>query len=158
MEPRSGRGGDGTFSGDAVKIILTSDWSPEKFAPYGPAVTAAMHKLRDKFPREVTVEKLADDIMRGKRQLWLILTEEDEFISFVLSEIQINDATGLKTILIPSMAGEDGPESVPLISEIERYGKEQGCDESKVYGRWGWKRPLEAEGYKMDMVVFRKPL
>lgn len=140
-----------------MKIVLTSDWSYEQLAPYTKSITAAMHKLRDKFPREVDIGHLAGEIMSGKRQLWLIL-DGDKFVSFVLSEIQTNNATGLKTIVVPSMAGEDGPETVPLIAEIEKYGLEQGCDKSAVYGRHGWKRSLAQEGYELEMCIFGKPL
>lgn len=141
-----------------MKIVLTSDWSFEQLAPYTKDITAAMQKLRDKFPREVDVQHLANEIITGKRQLWLILNDDDSFVSFVLSEIQTNNATGLKTIVVPSMAGDDGPASVPLIAEIEKYGLDQGCDKSAVYGRWGWKRELTKEGYSLEMCIFGKPL
>jgi len=132
-------------------------WSPEKFAPYGPEVTAAMKKLADKFPREVSVKHLAEEIITGKRQLWLILDGE-RFVSFVLTEIQTNEATGYKTLLIPSFAGEEGEETVPLISKLEAWGRENGCDESIIYGRAGWKRSVAKEGYQAAMMVFRKAL
>lgn len=140
-----------------MRVELTSDWSPEKFAPYGPSITAAMHKLKDRFPREVEVPHLAQEIISGKRQLWLIL-DGDEFVSMVLTTIQTNDATGLKTLLIPSFAGEEGQETVPLISKLEEWGRENGCDECLIYGRRGWKRAVEREGYAEAMTIFRKPL
>lgn len=141
-----------------MKIVLTNDWSFEKLAPYTKSVTAAMKKLQERFPREVDVGHLANEIISGKRQLWLILNDDDSFMSFVLSEIQTNNATGLKTIVVPTMAGEDGPASVPLIAEIEKYGLEQGCDKSAVYGRAGWKRSVAKEGYELEMCIFGKPL
>lgn len=141
-----------------MKVVLTTDWTFEQLAPYTKQITAAIHKLRDRFPRDVVPAHLVGEIERGKRQLWLILTDDDEFVSFVLTEIQTADATGLKTMIIPSFAGEEGAATVHLIGELERWGKEQGCDEAMVYGRLGWKRPLAAEGYKMDMTTFRKAL
>lgn len=141
-----------------MKVVLTTNWSFEQLAPYTKQLTAAIHQLRDRFPRDVIPAHLVHEIEIGKRQLWLILTDDDEFVSFVLTEIQTADATGLKTLLIPSFAGEAGAATVHLIGELERWGKEQGCDEAMVYGRLGWKRPLEAEGYKMDMTTFRKAL
>jgi hypothetical protein len=141
-----------------MKVELTSGWPAEKFAPYGPAVTAAMRKLAGRFPREVTVEHLARDVVDGKRQLWLVLDDDDRFVAFVLTEIQVNDATGLKTLVIPSFAGEEGAATVPLIGAIEAWGKEQGCDEVMVWGRRGWKPALAKEGYSLDLAVFRKAL
>src|SRR5262249_52510871 len=110
-------------SGRPMKVELTSNWSAEKFAPYGAAVTAAMRKLAERVPREVTVEQLARDVVDGKRQLWLVLDDGDRFVAFVLTEVQVNDATGLKTLVIPSFAGEEGASTVPLIGAIEAWGK-----------------------------------
>lgn len=145
-------------SGNAMKIVLTTDWTFEQLAPYTKQITAAIHKLQQRFPRDVVPAHLVHEIEIGKRQLWLILTDDDEFVSFVLTEVQVADATGLKTLLIPSLAGEEGASAVHLIGELERWGKEHECDEVMVYGRLGWKRSLESEGYKMDMVTFRKAL
>ena len=140
-----------------MRVELTTDWSPERFAPYGADVTAAMRKLRDRFPREVTVEHLAEEIIAGKRQLWLIL-DDDRFVAFVLTEIQTNDATGLKTLFIPDFAGDQGAATVHLIGTIEQWGREQGCDESVLAGRRGWKPSVSREGYREHMTIFRKPL
>jgi hypothetical protein len=141
-----------------MKVVNTSSWPYEKVAAYGAEITAAFGKLRDRFPREVTIEHLFGEIMLGRRVLWLILTDDDEFVSFVLTMVQVNEATGLKTMVIPSFAGDEGLETVPLISELEEWGRQQGCDESLVYGRRGWKPALAKEGYSLDMAIFRKPL
>jgi hypothetical protein len=141
-----------------MKVELTTGWSPEKFAPYGPAITAAMHRLVERFPRDTTIDHLAQEIIGGRRQLWLIMTDEDEFISFVVTQIQTNDATGLNMFTILSLAGDEGQSTVPLIGKLEAWAKEQGCDESRVWGRYGWKKPLAQEGYELDVAVFRKPL
>lgn len=117
-----------------------------------------MRKLQDRFPREVTVEHLFKEIKDGQRQLWLILNDDDSFVSFVLTNIQVTEATGLKTLIIPSFAGEEGEATVPLIAALEEFGRQQGCDESLIYGRYGWKRSLAKEGYDMSMAVFRKTL
>jgi len=140
-----------------LAVHNTINWPPEKFLPYGPAVTAAMKKLADRFPREVSIEHLAREIMIGKRQLWLILDGE-KFVSFVLTEIQTNEANGLKTLVIPSFAGEEGASTVHLIGALEDYGRENGCDEAIIYGRPGWKRSVGEQGYKPDMMVYRKAL
>jgi hypothetical protein len=141
-----------------VRVELTSDWSPEQFAPYGEAVTAAMRKLAQRFPREVTVPHLVEEIVNGRRQLWLILDDDGGFVSFVLTTIEINNANGLKTLHIPSFAGDEGASTVHLVGKIEEWGREHGCDAVLVYGRRGWKRPLDREGYREDMTLFRKSL
>jgi hypothetical protein len=141
----------------SLSVHNTTDWPADRLLPYGREITAAMHKLAARFPREVSVPHLAQEIISGKRQLFLILDGE-RFVSFVLTEIQTNDATGVKTLVIPSFAGEEGASTVHLIGELEAWGRENGCDESLIFGRMGWKKPLAAEGYKMDMCLFRKKI
>lgn len=140
-----------------LTIHNTTDWPEEKLMPYGREITKAMHKLAARFPREVTVQHLAQEIIAGKKQLWLIMDGE-RFVSFVLTEIQTNDATGAKTLLIPSFAGDEGISTVPLIVELEKWGIENGCTESRTLGRKGWTKPMAEQGYKVDVVLFRKPL
>lgn len=141
----------------SLSVHNTVDWPAEKLLPYGAEITKAMRKLVDKFPREVTVLHLAQEIIAGKKQLWLIMDGE-KFVSFVLTEIQTNDATGLKSLLIPSLAGDEGASTVPLVCELEKWGIENGCTEARTLARKGWTKPLAEQGYKPDVVLFRKPL
>jgi hypothetical protein len=141
----------------ALSVHNTTDWPAERLLPYGAEITKAMHKLVNRFPRDITVVHLAREIIAGKKQLWLIMDGE-KFVSFVLTEIQINEATGVKNLLIASLAGEEGASTVPLGVELEKWGIENGCTEARTLARKGWTRPLEQNGYKMDMVLFRKPI
>jgi hypothetical protein len=141
----------------ALSVHNTTDWPAERLLPYGAEITKAMHKLVNRFPRDITVVHLAREIIAGKKQLWLIMDGE-KFVSFVLTEIQINEATGVKNLLIASLAGEEGASTVPLGVELEKWGIENGCTEVRTLARKGWTRPLEQNGYKMDMVLFRKPI
>lgn len=140
-----------------MRIYNTQDWEPERVFRYGPEITAAMKKLVERFPREVTMKSLAEDIISGRQQLWLIL-EDEEFRSFVLTEIKITPATEIRTVYVTAMAGDNGVISTPLIKDIEAWAKAEGATQAKVIGRWGWKRPLAEEGYDMDAVVYRKEL
>lgn len=140
-----------------MEVHNTTDWPAERLLPYGREITAAMRKLAERFPREVTVPHLAQEIISGKRQLWLIL-EGEKFVSFVLTEIEVNPATGAKSLLIPSFAGDEGAGTVPLVTALEEWGRQNGCTEARTLARHGWKRPLAEQGYKSDLMVFRKPL
>lgn len=140
-----------------LEIHNTTDWPYEKVAPYGPAITAAMHKLVARYPKDVTLKGLAADVISGKQQLWLIL-EGEAFSSFVLTEIRTNPATENKAVMVTSMAGEDGPVSAPLIAKIEDWARSIGAHEVSVLGRVGWRKLLGREGYATDAVLYRKDL
>lgn len=140
-----------------MEVHNTTDWPAEKLLPYGPEITRAFHKLRDRFPREVDIQTLFEEITTGKRQLWLILDDDGKFLSFVLTAIQI-EPTGEKTLVIPSLAGDEGASTVHMIDRLEAFGRENGCNVSSIVARKGWTKPFAEQGYKPEMVVFRKAL
>ena len=141
-----------------MRIVLTSDWSFDDLAPYTKQITAAMKKMAERFPKDCTVESLAGECLNGSKHLWLILDDEDKFMSFVLTEMRTVDATGHKMISVTALAGDDGLDSTPLIAEIEKWGAENGAKECIVAGRRGWARELKKQGYESNVVLFRKDL
>jgi len=140
-----------------LDIHLTTDWPFERVARYGSDITKAMKKLAERFPAHMTLDSLADDLFNGRNQLWLVLDGE-KFVTFVLSEIKTNTATGHKSVILTQLAGEGGLEVVPLIGKIEEWAKEQGASEISPIGRVGWRKALAKQGYESDLVMYRKEL
>lgn len=141
-----------------LSIHNTTDWEFDRIASYGPQITAAMKKLVERFPKDMTLESLAQDIFSGKNQLWLILDEEEKFVAFVTSEIKTNQATGKKSVVLSELAGEGGTDIVPLIEPIEEWAREIGATEITPVGRLGWRKALAKQGYEADIVLYRKTL
>lgn len=143
----------------SFQVVNTTDWPFEKLAPYGAQVTAAMRRLAEKFPSDVTAEALARECMDGQRQLWLILDEEDGFVSFCLTQIVTVQSTGKKIVTLTSHAGAEGLSCVSeMCRVIEAWAKEQGADYTAAEGRRGWSRELAKQGYREYAVIFRKPV
>lgn len=140
-----------------LSIHLTTDWPFEKVAGYGKDITAAMKKLVERFPHDLTMESMAQEIISGKQQLWLIL-EGDEFKAFVTSEIKINEATGRKTVLLMELAGDGGIDLVPMIADIEKWAVDIGAHELTPLGRDGWRKPLAKAGYRPKLTLYSKDL
>jgi hypothetical protein len=139
------------------KIVLTSDWSLEEIMPYSPQITAALKKLKDRFPEDGTMESMAQDIMNGAIHLWLALDDE-EFRGVVLTTIKTIEATGYRALLVVGAAGDDGIEFTNQLQTIEDWAKDQGLNSCQPVGRIGWKKPLSTLGYEIDRVVYRKAL
>ena len=140
-----------------LSIHNTTDWPFDRVAGYGKELTAAFKKLVERFPNDMTLKSLAEDVMSGRQQLWLIL-EGDEFRSFVTTEIKINDYTGHKTVHLVNLAGEGGVDLVPLIGEIEKWAAEQGANEVIPICRIGFRKALEKLGYRIDVSLYRKEI
>lgn len=140
-----------------LSIHLTLDWPYERIAKYGREITSAMKSLAERFPDEITVKALAQDIISGKNQLWLILDGE-EFVAFVTSEIKVTEETGKKTVMLGELAGRGGVDLVPMIGPIEDWARSIGATSLTPIGREGWRKPLAKAGYKVDIVRYRKEL
>lgn len=139
-------------------VVNTQEWSWEQLAPYTRDITAAMRLLAERFPEDVTVQSLGQDIVTGLRQLWLIL-EGDRFVSFCLTNVRTIDATGVKVVTLTTHAGEAGIDCVPqMCAVIEAWAKEQGAQFTAAEGRRGWARALAKQGYREHAVIFRKPV
>lgn len=141
------------------QIINTSGWSFDQLAPYGAAITAAMRQLAEKFPDDVTVAQLAHECMIGARQLWLILDEEGEFLSFCCTSTHTIPGTDVKVVTLTSHAGAEGLDCCPeMCRVIEAWAAEQGADYTAAEGRRGWGRELMKQGYREYAVIWRKPV
>lgn len=140
-----------------LSIHNTTDWPFERVAGYGQQITAAFKKLVERFPKDITIKSLADEVMSGRQQLWLIL-EGDEFRSFLTTEIKTNEYTGHKSVHLINLAGEGGLDVVPLIEEVERWAESLGAAEVIPVCRAGFRKPLEKLGYRMDVSLFRKEI
>lgn len=143
----------------AFQVLNTQDWSFDRLAPYTKDITAAMHKLAERFPYDVDVPTLANEIMSGHRVLWLILDADNRFVSFCLTCTTVASGTNTKIVTLTSHAGAEGLACVPdMCRVIEEYAAEQGADMSAAEGRRGWARELAKHGYEEYCVVFRKRL
>jgi hypothetical protein len=140
-----------------LSIHLTTEWPFEKVAAYGREITAAMKKLVERFPADLTLESMAEEIISGKLQLWLILDGE-EFKAFVTSEIKVNEATGRKTVQLMELAGDGGVDLVPMIADIEKWAVDIGAHELTPLGRDGWRKPLAKAGYRPKLTLYSKDL
>lgn len=138
-----------------LTIHNTTGWPFEKIASYGPQITAAFKRLVDRFPKDITLKGLADEVISGRQQLWLIL-EGEEFKSFLTTEIKVNEYTGHKAVHLLNLAGEGGADLVPLIESVEKWARENGATEIVPVCRVGFRKPLEKLGYRMDVCLFRK--
>lgn len=140
-----------------MRVEQTTDWPPEKFAHYGPAVTAAMRKLADKFPDDCTLESLAEECIAGEQQLWLVLDDDGGFISFCMTNIKTVTATGKKIVTLTNMAGERWAECADaMVAAIHPWCDEIGADLTSAMGSRAWLRALKKFGYYEYAVILRR--
>lgn len=139
----------------SAELHLTSNWPVERVLSYSPQITAAMKKIIERFPDDATLKSMADDVLSGAVQMWVML-DGDEFKGVVLTDFQTVPATGHKAARIVALGGVDGVDLCPHIATIEEWAWENNADCVLPVGREGWKRPLAKLGYSVERIVYRK--
>ncbi|UNE54973.1 hypothetical protein [Bartonella machadoae] len=140
-----------------AKVFLTSCWDQERIAPYLEEIIAAFGQYVERFKDEITLQQLIEEICSGKKQLWLVLDDDDQFLLAGTTQIQ-HTVLGKKRALICDCCGRGALELVDHLGVIEDWARENGAFEMEILGRLGWKPALTKKGYGIDMIYFRKDL
>ncbi len=93
------------------------------------------------------------DVLSGSSHMW-VAREGRKKRGVVTTAINTYPQT--KTCLIHLLGGEGIEHWVHLISEIEKWGKDSGCDSVEIHGRPAWKKLLP--DYSTDRIILTKGL
>lgn len=140
-----------------IEVLNTTDWPLHKIAPYLMHVGAALQKVVDRFPEDVSLDQFRADVFAGRQSLWIML-EDGEFRAAALTETKVVAATGNKCVVITDLGGECGEDLVPWIEKIEEYARSIGAHDVRAVGRLGWRRALKREGYELMTCFYRKAI
>lgn len=88
------------------------------------------------------------EVLAGKQLLWLAWGTSIE----AAATTQLCDGVCVLT----ACAGNNRERWLPLLSQIEKYAKDEGCHAMRIFGRKGWHRVLD--GYHIEHVVLEKEL
>lgn len=119
-----------------------------------------LQRVVDEFPDELTVGWLIDEVRASRQQLWIVFDDAapDKVVAIAISEIRHYFATGHTFALITGMAGERVRETLPLLAEIEQWGRDNGARSTEVRGRNGWAKLLKPYGYGHGSTTLKKQL
>lgn len=102
-----------------------------------------------------TFADVEGDVLSGGALLWLVW--EDPVV-LGAAVTQISQAETSKYCMIVACGGECAMSWIPLISKIETYARNEGCELMRILGRKGWVRVLKDKGYAESRVVLEKRL
>ncbi|WP_375693339.1 MULTISPECIES: hypothetical protein [unclassified Bartonella] len=140
-----------------AKVFLTTSWGMERIAPYLEDIIASFREYVERFKHEITLQELIEAICSGKKQLWLVLDDDERFLAAVTTQIQ-QTVLGKKRALICECSGKGVLDQVDNLLFVEDWARENGAFEIEILGRLGWKRALDKQGYGIDMLYYRKEL
>ncbi|WP_349628729.1 hypothetical protein [Bartonella bilalgolemii] len=148
---------EGSDHESLYSLHCTHQWPWEKMALYREAINAAMRKYAQRFPHDVCLKHVAEEIIGGQVQLWLILKNRTEFSAFGITKIE-KTHDGKKRVVILDLAGQGGIKLVPLIDQLEQWARTIKVDEILTLGRSGWAKMLVHHGYAINLIHYRKVL
>ncbi|MET3590340.1 hypothetical protein ABID23_001446 [Bartonella silvatica] len=143
------------YSQNLYSAHLTDQWPWEKIAPYQEALNAAMKKYAQRFPDDVCLQTIAEELACGQAQLWLVLKNKTKFSAFAITKVEITHS-GKKRVVLSDLAGEGGTKLVKLIDQVEQWARTINAEEMHMFGRAGWDKMLNHHGYSRNLIHYRK--
>ncbi|AFR26727.1 hypothetical protein MF1_10670 [Bartonella quintana] len=136
---------------------LTDQWSWKKIAQFKDPINAALKKYAKRFPDDVCLKTIAQELATGRAQLWLILKNKTQFSAFAITKVEITH-TGKKRVVLSDLAGEGGLKLVKSIEKVEEWARTINAEEVHMFGRSGWSKMLAHHGYCRNLIHYRKVL
>jgi hypothetical protein len=131
------------------KLICIDPAQVHEFWPHAASlIKAAMEKGRLSSYAEVE-----HAVRNGNALLWLAWNGEKIKAAAVT---ELTHANGEKFCTIVACGGRDRSQWLPLLVDLEAYGRTQGCNAMRIYGRRGWRKLLP--DYRTTRVLLEKQL
>jgi hypothetical protein len=111
-----------------------------------------LRKALTKAP-EYSLRDILKSIYDGISVLWLIEDDGDIVGSFTVKVYEYPES---KILMLHLLGGDKIEEWLHLLSEVEDYGRDLGCDLVEMHGRYAWKKLLP--DYTSDRIILNKVL
>jgi hypothetical protein len=111
-----------------------------------------LRKALTKAP-EYSLRDILKSIYDGISVLWLIRDDGDIVGAFTVKVYEYPES---KILMLHLLGGDKIEEWLHLMSEVEDYGRDLGCDLVEMHGRYAWKKLLP--DYTSDRIILNKVL
>lgn len=112
-----------------------------------------LESIAERSDGRYSVPGMLDRISRQDWQLWMVWDGTPRAV--VLTELY-RDISGLMCCMVRACTGHGAKDWTPLLSQIEDWARENGCQRMDMLARKGWARHLP--DYKMSHVFLEKVL
>lgn len=117
-----------------------------------PLIASILSQAVERDEGKRSLHSLLRELVNDRNQLWIV-SDGRPIGAAVTALLNYPHA---RTLKIEWLAGERFEEWAHLISEIENYAREQGCNPVEFSGRPGLARVLKRYGYEVTAVEARK--
>jgi len=131
------------------RLICIPPGQAHEFWPHvAPLIKAAMEKGRIS-----DYVGVAHSVRNGTALLWIAWNGEKIKAAAVT---ELGQANGEKFCTIVACGGQERSQWLPLIENLEKYGRAEGCKAMRIFGRRGWLKLLPE--YRPARVLLEKAL
>jgi len=103
-----------------------------------------------------TSDDIYDSVMEHDYQLWVAF-DSSVIKGAVVTNVMVYPKR--KLLCMSFCGGYDLKEwKEPMLSLLQRYAKDMGCDGIEATARAGWAKIFQSDGYKQNWVTFELPL
>lgn len=103
-----------------------------------------------------TADDIKQDLLTKDQQLW-IAYKDGAIHGAVVTEIL--QYPRLRVLAMHFVGGHNVPEcKPPVMALIKKFAKDHGCDIIESYGRKGWAKVFEKDGFKQRFMFYELPV
>ncbi|MDE2100412.1 MAG: hypothetical protein KGL39_24380 [Patescibacteria group bacterium] len=99
---------------------------------------------------------VVDAIRKEKMQLWVVIDDKKKIQAIAITELALFPQAKVCRFLCAT--GENAPEWIHLIKEIEDWAVNEGCTQFQAECRPGWERLLKSYDYQKTHVILNKEI
>lgn len=94
---------------------------------------------------------------QGTQQLWVAYEDENNIYGAVVTEV--NQYPRLRTLVMHFTGGKDLPKwKDDMLKLLRQFAADNGCDVIESYGRGGWAKVFQNDGYKKRFIFYELPV
>jgi hypothetical protein len=103
-----------------------------------------------------TLEDIKERLLKGDQQLWIAF-EDTTIYGCVVTEVITYPQ--MKTLMMHFTGGKELPKwKQAMLDVLRQFAKESDCKTIESYGRKGWGKVFENDGYKIKFIFYELPL
>lgn len=93
----------------------------------------------------------------GKQQLWAAFESEDDVYGAVVTEVW--QYPRMRTLIMHFTGGRELPKwKDQMLELLQKFAADQGCDAIESFGRGGWAKVFQKDGYKKRFIFYELPV
>ena len=103
------------------------------------------------------VEDIKQGVLTKPQQLWIAFDADNKILGAVVTEIVVYPR--MRSLVMHFTGGVDLKSWKPdMLSMLQRFAKENGCDVIESYGREGWGKVFKNDGFKSRFMFYELPV